>query len=154
MAIRTAEFAKEVNGSAGGGLIGGEERGVVDGAVVMDLAPPAIMETENACGADGKIEGLAAGGEMAAFPADGVEEFAGLVERVIEEFDVDSSGALENASVDRADVLPAALDTANGVVERSVSGVIPILLHEREIASVEGTIELRESVKRCSRIGD
>jgi hypothetical protein len=41
-----------------GGLVDGELR-VVDGTVVVDLAPASVAEAEDACGAHGEIKGSA-----------------------------------------------------------------------------------------------
>jgi len=108
----------------------------------MDLAPAAVLEAEYARSAQGQCERFAFGSEMAALATHGVEEVAGAVESVVEEFDLHLGGALENAFVDAVDAFPAALHAANRVVEGDIGRMIPIFLHQAEIAVVEGAIKL------------
>jgi hypothetical protein len=134
------------------GLVAIEESGIFDGTVVVDLAPAAVEETEDARGAEGEIEGGSGTFKAAAFVADGVEKFSRDVERISVELDGDASGAGEDAFVDAADFGPATFHAADGIVHGSVVEGGPILTHEENVASVKGTIKLSESVTRMSEI--
>jgi hypothetical protein len=134
--------------------IGGQELRIIDGAVVVQLAPTIGLETENAGGADNQVDGRTGGSEMAAFATDGEEQLWRGVERIVDELDLNDGWAREDALVDGTNVFPAAADAPNRIIERSLGSRVPVLLHVREIAPVEGTVELRKSEQRVSGIFD
>jgi hypothetical protein len=134
------------------GLVAIEESGVVDGTVVVDLAPVVIEEAENARGAEGQVECGGSGFEAAAFTADGVENLSRDVQRIMVEFNSNASGAGEETFVNATDFGPATLDATNGIVHGNVVERGPILAHEDDVAGVKGTIELSESVTGMSEI--
>ena len=136
------------------GLIAVEERGVVDGAVMMDLAPVMAKETEDARGAEGEFEDGGGALKAAELAADNVEGFSTEVKGIVVELDGDLGLAGEESLVDAADFWPAALDAAEGIVHGDVVGRRPVLAHEDEIAGVESAIELRERVPRMGEVAE
>ena len=76
------------------------------------------------------------------------------MERIIVELDGEPDGAGEEAFVDAADFGPTVFDAAEGIVHRDVIEGGPILAHEHNVSSVEGAIELSESVTRMSEIAE
>ena len=129
-------------GGVDGELVTVEEGGVVDGAVVVDLAPAGVEEAEDASGAEGEVESSGNANEAAAFAANGVEEITREVEGVMVKLDGDGGGAREEAFVNTADFGPAALDAAERIVHGDVVGRAPVFAHEDDVAGVEGAIEL------------
>jgi hypothetical protein len=135
-------------------LVAIEEGGVVDGAVVMDLAPAVIEQAEDARGAEGEIEDGGGAFETAPFAADGVENFPRDMKRIIVKLDGGAGWAGEKSLVNTANLWPAALDAAEGIVHGNFVGWGPILAHEDKVASVKGTIKLSESVTRMGEIAE
>ena len=133
-------------------MIAIEESRVVDGPVMMDLAPAMIEKAEDAGRAKGKIEGDGRGFEAAAFATNGVEDFSGNVKRVVEELDGNAGGTGEKFFVDATDFGPAAFGAAKGVIEGDIVSRRPILPHEDDISSVKCTIELSQSVTGMGKI--
>lgn len=130
------------------GLIAVEESGIVDGAVVMDLAPVMVEKTEDARGAEGEFEDGGGTLKAATLAADGVEGFSAEMKGIAVELDGDAGLAGEESFVDAADFRPAALDAAEGIVHGDVVGRRPVLAHEYEVSGVKGAIKLREGVAR------
>ena len=118
----------------------------------MDLAPVVVEEAEDARGAKRKIEGGGGGFEAAAFVANGVEGFAGNVERIVVELDGDARGAEKKFFVDATDFRPAAFGAAEGIVHGDVVGGRPVLAHEDDVSGIKGAIKLRERVTRMRKI--
>lgn len=129
-----------------------EESGIVNGTVVVDLAPTLIEEAKDARGAEVQFENGGGAFVAASFAADGVEDISGDVESVIVEFDGDTSRAGEDAFVDTANFLPTAFAAVEWTVYTGVVGGRPIFAHEDEVASVKGTIKLSESVAGVGEI--
>jgi hypothetical protein len=135
-------------------LVAIEKGGVVNGAVMMDLAPAVIEQAEDARGAESEIEDGCGAFETAPFLADGVENFSRNVKRIIVKLDGDVGWAREKALVNTANLRPATLDAAERVVHGTLVGWGPILAHEDEVAGVKGTIKLSESVTRMGEIAE
>ena len=112
----------------------------------MDLAPALVEEAEDARGAEGELENGGGAFVAATFAADGKEDVAGKVDRVIVKLDGDAGGAGEKAFVDAANFGPAALGAAKRIAHGGVVGRRPVFTHEDEVAGVEGAIKLSESV--------
>jgi len=118
----------------------------------MDLTPLVADETEDARGADG--ENKTGGGAFVdtAFAAHGVEDVSCNMQSVTIERGGDVSGAGKEALIDAADFGPAALDATQRIIHGDVVGGTPIFLHERDVAVVEGAIELSEGVARVGEV--
>jgi hypothetical protein len=129
-----------------------EESGIVDGAVVMDLAPVVIEQAEDARRTEGKIEDGGGGFKAATLAADGVEQFTRDVERIVVELGRNASGPSEKFFVHTADFGPAAFGAADGIVQGDVVGRRPILSHEDDVSRVKCAIKLSESVTWMSEI--
>jgi len=129
-------------------LIAVEKSGIVNGAVMMDLAPVMVEKTEDARGTEGEFEDGRGTLKAAALAADDIEDFSTEVKGIVVELNGEASLASEEPFVDAADFRPAALDAAEGVVHGDVVGRGPVLAHEDKVAGVEGAIELRECVAR------
>src|SRR6185437_1629276 len=97
-------------------LIGSQESWIVDGTMVMHLAPPTIASAKDSAGADGEVEPHVVPLERPAFATHGVEHISDHVNRVVVEFDPHATCTLEHALVHRTNFRPAAFDTAQWVV--------------------------------------
>src|SRR5580692_7120271 len=107
-----------------------------------------IEKAEDAGGAEGEIGDSVWSFEAASFAANGKEDFAGDVERVIVELDGDASGAGKKLFVHAADFGPAAFDPAERIVHGNFFEGRPILAHEDDVAGIKCAIKLSESVAR------
>ena len=135
-----------------GGLVEVQLRGVVDGTVVVDLAPMVIEQAKDARGAEDEIADGGKGFETAALAAHGEERFAGDVQRIAVELHGDACGAGEKMFIDAADFRPAAFDAADRIIHGNFFKGRPVLSHENDVASIECTIKLRKSMTRMSEI--
>src|SRR5437868_10257928 len=90
--------------------------------------------------------------EFTAFASDYVEQIASFVECIVVEFEPVCAGALEEPFIDWPDFLPATLDSTQRTVHCHVWRICPVLLHQVEIACVEGMIKLRESLQRLRSV--
>jgi hypothetical protein len=95
--------------SADCGLVSGQEFGIFDGTVVMDLAPASgIVAAKDARGSDGQSERCVFSLQLSSFAAHRIEDIADVMNGVIVELDADLGGVIENALIDRPDFVPAA----------------------------------------------
>jgi hypothetical protein len=140
------------------GLVGGEELGIFDRAVVMDLAPLGVDAAIDARGPEVKIEasfsGFQVGFQMAAFAANRVENIVKDMQGVIVKLHGDFVRAVEDALVNRFDVLPAAFDSTEGIVHGDFLGGVPVVGHAREVAFVESAVELCQGLDWLGEIGE
>src|SRR5947209_15731513 len=84
--------------------------------------------------------------EFTAFASDCVEQIASFVECIVVEFEPVCAVALEKPLIGWPDFVPATLDSTHRIVHCNVWRIGPVLLHEFEIACVEGMVKLRESL--------
>lgn len=134
------------------GLVEVQLGGVFDGAVMVNLTPVMIQHTKDARRAEGQIGNGGWRFEPASFAADGVEEFAGDVQRIVGELGGDAGWAGKEPFVDPADFGPAAFDAAEGVVHGDFFEGRPILSHENDVLGIKCAIKLSESVTGMCQI--
>jgi hypothetical protein len=141
-----------------GGLVSGEELGIFDGAVVMDLAPLGFDAAKDARGAEVQVEAsfscFQVGFEVAAFATHCVENIVKDVHGVVVKFHGHFVGTVKDTLVDRFDFLPAAFDAAKGIVHGDFQGVVPVFGHAGEVAVVEGAVELREGLDGLGEVAE
>ncbi len=79
-------------------LIAKEKLRVVDGSVMMHLAPAAAGEAKHAGGAELQLQGNGVGLEYALFPADRVKNLAGIMDRVIAKIEAENAALRKRRS--------------------------------------------------------
>ncbi len=67
---------------------------------------------------------------------------------VVVKFHLHPCAAVKDALVHRSNLGPAAIDATQGIAHRGVGRVVPVLLHESQVAIVEGAVELGQSFDR------
>ena len=104
---------------------------------MVHLAPvPFRILPKDTSSANGKSHRSSADDEFTPLTTDYVEQITTLVQTVIIKFKLVCALAFEESFVCRSDLAPAALDSTQGIVHGSLSGVGPILLHQLEVAGI------------------